>query len=131
MKLFSRSFWQLHKRIKQNRRGGYAWRKEYCGCAVYGYGSIMKKLAVMREKRKNHSLERRIENRKPMCVKYHIGTHIREGSSCHVVNRAVVGCDCVSWDAVDGSCIKALCRSIGGRYKKVANGSRDEHVNTS
>ena len=114
-----------------HRRGGYAWRKEYCGCAVYGYGSIMKKLAVMREKRKNHSLERRIENRKPMCVKYYIGMHVRERSSCHSVNRAVVGCDCVSLDAVDGSCIKALCSSIGGRYKKVAKGSGYEYVDTS
>ena len=114
-----------------HRRGGYAWRKEYCGCAVYGYGSIMKKLAVMREKRKNHSLERRIENGKPMCVIYHIGTHVSERSSCQSVNRADVGGDCVSWDAVDGSCVKALCRSIGGRYKKVANGSGYEYVNTS
>lgn len=114
-----------------HRRGGYAWRKEYCGFAVYGYGSIMKKLAVMREKRKNLNLGDHAENRKPMCVKYHIGMYVHERSSCHVVNRAVVGCDCVSWDAVDGSCIKALCRSIGGRYEKVANGSGYEYVNTS
>lgn len=90
-----------------HRRGGYAWRKEYCGCAVYGYGSIMKKLAVMREKRKNLNLGNHAENRKPMCVKYHIGMCVHERSSCHVVNRAVVGCDC----AVGGDC-RTL--SIGG-----------------
>ena len=77
-----------------HRRGGYAWRKEYCGCAVYGYGSIMKKLAVMREKRKNLNLGNHAENRKPMCVKCHISTHVREHSSYHFVNRAVVGGDC-------------------------------------
>lgn len=90
-----------------HKRGGYAWRKEYCGCAVYGYGSIMKKLAVMREKRKNLNLGNHAENRKPMCVKYHIGMCVHERSSCHVVNRAVVGCDC----AVGGDC-RTL--SIGG-----------------
>ena len=114
-----------------HRRGGYAWRKEYCGCAVYGYGSIMKKLAVMREKRKNLNLGNHAKNRKPMCVKCHISTHVRERSSCHVVNRAVVGGDCFSWDAVDGGYTQTLCAPIGGRYEKVANGSGYEYVNTS
>jgi hypothetical protein len=114
-----------------HRRGGYAWRKEYCGCAVYGYGSIMKKLAVMREKRKNLNLGNHAENRKPMCVKCHISTHVREHSSYHFVNRAVVGGDCFSWDAVDGGYTQTLCAPIGGRYEKVANGSGYEYVNTS
>ena len=114
-----------------HRRGGYAWRKEYCGCAVYGYGSIMKKLAVMREKRKNLNLGNHAKNRKPMCVKCHISTHVRERSSYHFVNRAVVGGDCFSWDAVDGGYTQTLCAPIGGRYEKVANGSGYEYVNTS
>lgn len=84
-----------------HRRGGYAWRKEYCGCAVYGYGSIMKKLAVMREKRKNLHLESHTENRKPMCVICHIGTHVCERSSCHAVSIAVGG-DAASLGAVGG-----------------------------
>ena len=91
----------------------------------------MKKLAVMREKRKNLNLGNHAENRKPMCVKCHISTHVREHSSYHFVNRAVVGGDCFSGDAVDGGYTQTLCAPIGGRYEKVANGSGYEYVNTS
>lgn len=114
-----------------HRRGGYAWRKEYSGSAVHGYGRMTMKLAVMREKRKNLNLQNHTENRNPICSIYHIGTHVDESPSCHAVNRAVVGGDCVSWDAVDGSCTKAICRSIGGRYEKVANGIGYKYADTS
>ena len=82
-----------------HRRGGYAWRKEYCGCAVYGYGSMLKKLSVIREKQKNINLEKCVEKAIPICAIYHIGSRVRERSS-YSKGKAVVGGDC----AVGGDC---------------------------
>ena len=33
----------------RHRRGGFAYRKEYCGSKVYGYGRMLKEVNVMRE----------------------------------------------------------------------------------
>lgn len=86
-----------------HRRGGYAWRKEYCGCAVYGYGSMLKKLSVIREKRKNINLEKCVKKAIPICAIYHIGSRVRERSSCSM-GKAVVGGDCASMGTVGGDC---------------------------
>lgn len=93
-----------------HRRGGVAWRKEFCGCAVYGYGSMLKKLSVIREKRKNINLEKCVEKAIPICAIYHIGSRVRERSSCSM-GKAVVGSDCASLGTVGGGC-RTL--SIGG-----------------
>lgn len=86
-----------------HRRGGYAWRKEYCGSAVYGYGSMLKKLSVIREKRKNINLEKCVKKAIPICAIYHIGSRVRERSSCSM-GKAVVGGDCASKGIVGGDC---------------------------
>jgi predicted acetyltransferase len=86
-----------------HRRGGYAWRKEYCGSAVYGYGSMLKKLSVIREKRKNINLEKCVKKAIPICAIYHIGSRVRERSSCSM-GKAVVGSDCASMGTVGGGC---------------------------
>lgn len=86
-----------------HRRGGYAWRKEYCGSAVYGYGNMLKKLSVIREKRKNINLEKCVKKAIPICAIYHIGSRVRERSSCSM-GKAVVGSDCASLGIVGGDC---------------------------
>ena len=100
-----------------HRRGGYAWRKEFCGYAVYGYGSMMKKLSVMRDKRVKREIKTMPKTHKPICVKYYIGTHVRERSSCNEVSIAVSG-DSASLGAISLGDCRLLSLSGGNQHER-------------
>ena len=104
-----------------HRRGGIAWRKEYCGNAVHGYGRMTTKLGKMRENRAKLIVMNTAQNSKPICSKYHKGSRVPMRSVCSVVDFAdssrfgalnAVGDDCrslcISGENQLGSAISAI-----------------------